>query len=127
MTWLIPAETTSLGDDVLFWGGVLVTLAGFPAMVAIVLVMVVPGAESVRGRDTVVAIAAIALVVVLSYIMGTQHRRLLTCEDFKISGNDQPAGCTRGATPGATNAPKFRSVASVMSDAAEKVPDRAAS
>ena len=66
LTWLIPAETTSLGDDVLFWGGVLVTLAGFPAMVAIVLVMVVPGAESVRGHDTVVAIAAIALVVVLS-------------------------------------------------------------
>ena len=105
LTWLIPAETTTPGEDVLFWGGVLVTLAGFPAMVAIVLVMVVPGAESVRGRDTVVAIAAIALVVVLSYIMGTQHRRLLTCEDFKISGNDQPAGCTPGATPGATNAP----------------------
>ena len=83
LTWLIPAETTSLGEDVLFWGGVLVTLAGFPAMVAIVLVMVVPGAESVRGRDTVVAVAAIALVVVLSYIMGTQHRRLLTCEDLK--------------------------------------------
>ena len=108
LTWLIPAETTSLGHDVLFWGGVLVTLAGFPAMVAIVLVMVVPGAESVRGRDTVVAIAAIALVVVLSYIMGTQHRRLLTCDDFKISGNDQPAGCTPKGNPGATNAPNDR-------------------
>ena len=65
-------------------------------MVAIVLVMVVPGAESVRGRDNAVAIAAVALVVVLSFAMGTQHRRLLTCEDFKISGNDQPAGCTPG-------------------------------
>ena len=81
------------------------TLAGFPAMVAIVLVAVVPGAESVRGRDTVVAISAIALVVGLSYVMGTQHRLLLTCEDFKISGNNQPAGCTPEATPGATNAP----------------------
>ena len=124
LTWLIPAETTSLGDDVLFWGGVLVTLAGFPAMVAIVLVMVVPGAESVRGRDTVVAIAAIALVVVLSYIMGTQHRRLLTCEDFKISGNDQPAGCTPGATPGATNAPndEGRASASFLRSGAMKMP-----
>jgi hypothetical protein len=96
LTWLIPADTTSLGDDVLLWFGVLVTLAGLPAMVAIVLVMVVPGAESVSGRDNVVAIAAVALVVVLSFAMGTQHRRLLTCEDFKISGNDQPAGCTPG-------------------------------
>ena len=96
LTWLIPADTTSLGHDVLLWSGVLVTLAGLPAMVAIVLVMVVPGAESVRGRDNVVAIAAVALVVVMSFAMGTQHRRLLTCDDFKISGNDQPAGCTPG-------------------------------
>ena len=105
LTWLIPADTTSLGHDVLLWSGVLVTLAGLPAMVALVLVMVVPGAESVRGRDTVVAVAAIPLVVVLSFVLGTQHRHLLTCEDFKISGNDQPAGCTQGTTPGATNEP----------------------
>ena len=38
----------------------------------------------------------IALVVGLSFTLGSQHRRLLTCEDFKISGNDQPAGCTPG-------------------------------
>jgi hypothetical protein len=95
LTWLTPADSTGLGHDVLFSLGVLVTLAGFPAMVTIVLVMVVPGAESVRGRrDTVVAIAAIALVVVLSFTLGTQHRHVLTCEDFKVSGNDQPAGCT---------------------------------
>jgi hypothetical protein len=95
LTWLTPADGTSGGHDVLVWLGVAVTLAGFPAMVAIVLVMVVPGAESVRGRrDTVVAVGAIALVVVLSFTLGTQHRRLLSCEDFKISGNDQPAGCT---------------------------------
>ena len=66
-------------------------------MVALVLVMVVPGVESVvRRRDNVVAIGAIALVVVLSFTLGTQHPRVLTCEDFKISGNDQPAGCTPG-------------------------------
>jgi hypothetical protein len=97
LTWLTPADTTSLGHDILFWLGVLVTLAGFPAMVALVLVMVVPGVESVhRGRDTFVAIAAIALVVVLSFTLGTQHRRLLTCEDFEISGNKAPAECTPG-------------------------------
>src|SRR4029453_12798053 len=84
LEWLIPDDTTtSLGLDVLFWIGVVLTLAGFPAMVALVLVMVVPGAESVvRPRDTAVAIGAIALVV-LSFPLGTQHRRVLTCEDFK--------------------------------------------
>ena len=85
------------GHDVLFWLGVVVTLIGFPAMIALVLVMVVPGVESVRSRrDNAVAIGVIALVVLLSFTLGTQHSRLLTCEDFKISGNDQPASCTSG-------------------------------
>lgn len=98
IAWLTVADTTSRDHDVLFWLGVVVTLAGFPAMVAIVLVMVVPGVESVRrGRDTVVAVGAIAVVVGLSFVLGTQHRHVLTCGDFKISGNDQPAGCTPGS------------------------------
>ena len=97
LTWLNTADITSLGHDVLFWLGVVVTLAGFPAMIALVLIMVVPGAESVRSkRDNAVAIGAIALVVLLSFTLGTQHPRLLTCQDFKISGNDQPASCTPG-------------------------------
>ena len=97
LTLLTPADSTSLGHDVLFWLGVVVTLAGFPAMVALVLIMVVPDVESVRRpRDNAVAIGAITLVVVLSFTLGTQHPRLLTCEDFKISGNDQPANCAQG-------------------------------
>ena len=97
LTWLLPAGTTGPGRDALFWLGVVVTLMGFPAMVALVLIMVVPGAESVRrGRDTAVAIGSVAIVVILSFALGTQHSRILTCEDFKISGNDQPAGCTQG-------------------------------
>lgn len=97
LTWLNTADIASLGHDVLFWLGVVVTLIGFPAMIALVLIMVVPGAESVRSRrDNAVAIGAIALVVLLSFTLGTQHSRLLTCEDFKISGNDQPASCTPG-------------------------------
>ncbi len=95
LTWLTSAGITDLGRDVLFWFGVVVTIAGLPAMVALILVMVVPGSESVRrGRDTAVAIGSIIIVVVLSFTLGTQHPRLLTCDDFKISGNDQPAGCT---------------------------------
>jgi hypothetical protein len=97
LTYMTPADTNDLGHDVLFWLGVAVTLAGLPAMVALVLVMVVRDVEAItRGRDNAVAIGAVALVVALSYAIGTQHDRLLSCDDFKISGNDQPAGCTPG-------------------------------
>ncbi|MFI1239872.1 hypothetical protein [Nocardia salmonicida] len=96
LTWLTSAGDTGLGHDILFWLSVVVTIAGIPAMVTLVLVMVVPSVESVRGRYTAMAIGAIGLVVVLSFAIGTQHPRILTCEDFEISGNDQPSGCTPG-------------------------------
>jgi hypothetical protein len=98
LTWLTPADTTSLEHDLLLGFGVLATLVGLPAMVALVLVMVVPDVESLTSRrDNVVAIGAVALVVVLSYTLGAQHPHLLTCEDFKISSNNEPAACTPGA------------------------------
>jgi len=31
-----------------------------------------------------------------AYVMGTQHPRLLTCEDFTISGNFAPEDCSPG-------------------------------
>jgi hypothetical protein len=97
LTWLTPDDPTSLEHDILVGFGVLVTLVGLPAMVALVLVMVVPDVESVTSRrDNVVAIGAVALVVALSYTLGTQHPHLLTCEDFKISGNNEPTGCITG-------------------------------
>jgi len=41
------------------------------------------------------AIVAVALVFFLGgWALGTQNDRFLTCEDFKVSGADQPANCT---------------------------------
>ena len=95
VTWLTPADVPGFGLDVLFWLGVVLTLIGLPAMVSLVILVAIPGAETVRKPGPVaVAIGVIAIVGVLSFIVGTQHPRLLTCEEFTISGNDQPVGCT---------------------------------
>jgi hypothetical protein len=64
-------------------------------MVSLIILVAVPGAESVRGPGPIAAaIGVIAIVGVLSYIVGTQHAHFLTCEEFTISGNAQPDGCT---------------------------------
>jgi len=75
--------------------GVWLTLIGLPAMVSLMILVAVPGAETVRKPGRVaVAVSVIAIVGVSSFVVGTQHPRLLTCEEFTISGNDQPVGCT---------------------------------
>ena len=92
----LPAGGTSEAYTVLFWFGVVVTLLGFPGMAALLVRILVPGARRLRGRNALIAVGVVALMMVCSYVLGTLHPRLLTCEDFTISGNFAPAGCTSG-------------------------------
>lgn len=98
LTWLTTAADNRVEEDVLFWFGVVVTLLGFPAMAALLVLVAVPGSKSVRrSRDIAVSIGDIAIIGGLSYVLGIQHPRVLTCEEFTISGNDQPERCTPSA------------------------------
>lgn len=87
---------TSLVHNILFYFGVLVTILGFPAMAALLIRLLVPGAERLRGRRAVVALLVVVFVMSGSFLLGRLHPRLLTCEDFTISGNAAPPGCTPG-------------------------------
>jgi hypothetical protein len=44
----------------------------------------------------VAAVSVVALVMLISFVIGTQHPRVLTCEDFSISGNFAPENCSPG-------------------------------
>jgi hypothetical protein len=97
--WLVAAIVIPTGgrgpaNDTLFWFGIVVTVVGLPSMAALLIRLLVPGAERLQGRLALIAIGVVLLVMAGSYLLGTQHERLLTCEDFTISGNFAPAGCT---------------------------------
>ena len=53
-------------------------------------------AEEASWRDRLVVIAAVAVIVIGAYGIGTIQDRIFTCGDFTISGNSQPPGCTPG-------------------------------
>jgi len=78
------------------WAGIAITLLGFPFMVWVLLQIAKPSTVTVDPRYRAAAIIAVLLVALLSYLLGTQHPRFLTCADFAISGNSEPPGCTVG-------------------------------
>jgi hypothetical protein len=47
-------------------------------------------------RLAAAAIGIVALIMATAYLVGTQHPRVLTCEDFSISGNYAPEDCAPG-------------------------------
>lgn len=97
--WLAVAlEITPGTSQLLAWFGTAVTLLGVPAMVFILIRFASPDlVEDAEPRDRIAVVLAVAVVVVGAYLLGTQQNNLLTCDDFTISGNSQPPGCTPGA------------------------------
>jgi hypothetical protein len=96
--WLLLALEVQPGArQEIAWFGTGVTLVGAPLMVYILIRFAAPDlVEDAEPRDRIAVVAAVAIVVVGAYFVGTQQNRLLTCGDFTISGNSQPPGCTPG-------------------------------
>ncbi|MCS5722962.1 hypothetical protein N1028_04890 [Herbiconiux sp. CPCC 203407] len=47
-------------------------------------------------RERLVVLGAVGFIAVASFLLGANHSRFLTCEDFTLSGNSEPPGCTPG-------------------------------
>lgn len=96
MIWLLPVGGTSSIYQAMFWFGVVITLFGLPALAAFLIRLLIPDAEHLRPKEAAIAIGAVGLVMLVSYTLGTQHPRMMTCEDFSISGNFAPENCSPG-------------------------------
>jgi hypothetical protein len=96
LAWILPVGGTSGIYQTLFWLGVVVTIFGLPALAAFLVRLIIPTAERLQGREGLAVAGVVAAVMVTSFLVGTQHPRVLTCEDFTISGNYAPDDCSSG-------------------------------
>jgi hypothetical protein len=58
--------------------------------------MLIRDADQLPMGQLAIAASVVGLLMLISYGLGTQHPRLLTCDDFSISGNFAPDNCTPG-------------------------------
>jgi hypothetical protein len=96
LAWVLPVGGTSGIYEALYWFGVVITVLGMPALAAFMVRVLIPSAERLHGRERYAAMGVVAIVMLTAFVIGTQHPRMLTCEDFTISGNFAPPGCSPG-------------------------------
>ena len=96
LAWILPVGGTSGVYTVLFWFGALITVVGMPALAAVMVRLLIPGAERLQGKRALAGVVVVSLMMLVSFGLGTQHPRILTCEDFTISGNFAPENCSPG-------------------------------
>ena len=86
-------STASRVDGILF---ILVVML-YPMVLWIVLRLVAPDYFSIPNRRLKVMSVVIVIVIALvGYAIGEQNSRFLSCNEFKVSGNDLPADCADG-------------------------------
>jgi hypothetical protein len=96
LAWILPVGGTSGIYQVLFWLGVVITIFGLPALAAFLVRLIIPTAERLQGRERLAVLGVVGTLMLASFVVGTQHPRVLTCEDFTISGNYAPENCSPG-------------------------------
>lgn len=95
----VPNDSADLAIAVVALVGVLVVLLGIPFMIwALARVAWPEIGDTIPTRGKLLVLLVVAVIAVASFALGANQSRFLTCEDFAISGNSEPPGCTP-ATP----------------------------
>ena len=75
--------------------GFLAVLFCFPYVAYVVISVIYPDFARMKGLAPKVGIVVVlTTMIAIGYLVGSNHDRFLTCEDFKVAGQDVPADCT---------------------------------
>lgn len=96
--WLILALIDSPGDgerldDRVFVAAIAVTLIALPFIAWVLISAINPEFFDLSGSRRSAIVVAVLVFAMVGWGLGTRNDAFLTCDDFKISGNDLPKNC----------------------------------
>ncbi len=54
--------------------------------------------DDIRWSNRMVILVSVIVIAIASFVLGLNQSTFLTCDDFAISGNSEPPGCTPAPT-----------------------------
>lgn len=99
--WLVmaalidPIETGAL-DNALLAVTIVITVVTLPFIGWILITAINPDFVDLPRQSKVAVLTAVAVFAVAGWALGARNDTFLTCDDFKLSGNDLPANCVPG-------------------------------
>ncbi len=91
--WVDSAQDVLEGDRIVFFLTLGVTAVALPFVAWILVTAINTDFEELPRSNKLLVIAAVGIAIVVGFGVGARNDFILTCEDFKISGNDLPANC----------------------------------
>ncbi|HEY2206896.1 MAG TPA: hypothetical protein VGH99_20740 [Pseudonocardia sp.] len=96
VAFALPTGTGAGHSRVLFWLALALTVAGGPYLAWVLLRITLVGYDTLTHRQRWSVVGVVAAVAVIAFALGRLNPFFLTCDDFTISGNSAPPGCTVG-------------------------------
>lgn len=76
--------------------GIAIGIICLPYSIYLVVTILNPDLISLKGNDIKIRIVLVGVIIALvGFFVGRNNNMFLTCEDFKISGNDLPTNCRK--------------------------------
>lgn len=95
LNFVVDDQTEDLGVVLLDLSAFAAILVGIPFTLWVLARIVWPDfSEETPRRMKWIITGVVAAVVAVSFLLGLNQSKFLSCEDFAISGNSQPPGCT---------------------------------
>lgn len=74
---------------------ILVALFALPVTILVLARIIWPEfGEDISWRRRALVLGAVGVIAVASFLLGVNQAEFLTCNDFTLSGNSEPPGCT---------------------------------
>ncbi|MFJ6653046.1 hypothetical protein ACIQLJ_09670 [Microbacterium sp. NPDC091313] len=97
LNFIAGPETSDLLTALVVLAGLVAIIVGFPFTVWVLVRIVWPDYGSDLGARAKWGVALVVIAIAAgSFVLGLNQARFLTCDEFTISGNSQPPGCTPG-------------------------------
>lgn len=96
--WFLPFDDDHPASIVIDLLAIAVALLGLPATMWVLARVVWPElGENIGWGGRMLVVGVIAVIGLISYLLGVNQEHFLTCADFAISGNSEPPGCVRAS------------------------------
>jgi len=95
VAWIDNPRNEDAGESVLLWLTLIITVVALPFVAWMLVSTINPDFRDLpRSNKLTVAVAVVAFFAA-GFLIGARNDVLLTCDDFKVSGNDLPANCVK--------------------------------
>jgi hypothetical protein len=98
VAWINNNTEADNAEAVLTGVTVAVTFVALPFAGWVLITAINADFADLPGKHKAVVVGTVALFLVVGFLFGARNDLVLTCDDFKVSGNDLPANCVRTTT-----------------------------